>query len=71
MANTYTQCYFHFVFAVKNREALIKKVWKDELEMYITGIEKTTHTLILQTSDWNHQNTIITTIGILTSGYDH
>lgn len=38
MANTYTQCYFHLVFAVKNREALIKKQWKNELEMYITGI---------------------------------
>ncbi len=38
MANTYTQCYFHLVFAVKNRDELIKKEWKDELEMYITGI---------------------------------
>lgn len=38
MANTYTQCYFHLVFAVKNRNALIKKTWKNELEMYITGI---------------------------------
>ena len=38
MANTYTQSYFHLVFAVKHRQALIKKAWKDELEMYITGI---------------------------------
>ncbi|HNS18730.1 MAG TPA: transposase [Bacteroidales bacterium] len=38
MANTYTQSYFHLVFAVKNREALIMKQWKNELEMYITGI---------------------------------
>ena len=38
MANTYTQCYFHLVFAVKNRETLIRKEWKDEMEMYITGI---------------------------------
>jgi REP element-mobilizing transposase RayT len=38
MANTYTQCYFHLVFAVKNRDAFIKKEWKNELEMYITGI---------------------------------
>ncbi|TAL73517.1 MAG: IS200/IS605 family transposase [Bacteroidetes bacterium] len=38
MANTYTQCYFHLVFAVKNRDALIKKEWKDEIEKYITGI---------------------------------
>jgi REP element-mobilizing transposase RayT len=42
MANTYTQSYFHLVFAVKNRDALIKKEWKDELEMYITGIIKNT-----------------------------
>ncbi len=38
MANTYTQCYFHLVFAVKNREALIKKEWKNDLEKYVTGI---------------------------------
>jgi REP element-mobilizing transposase RayT len=38
MANTYKQAYFHLVFAVKNREARIKKEWKNEHEMYITGI---------------------------------
>jgi REP element-mobilizing transposase RayT len=38
MANTYTQCYVHLVFAVKNREALIQNSWKNELEKYITGI---------------------------------
>jgi len=38
MANTYAQCYFHVVFAVKNRDALIRKGRKDELEKYITGI---------------------------------
>ena len=38
MANTYTQCYFHLVFAVKHRDALIKKEWKNDFEMYITGI---------------------------------
>ena len=38
MANTYTQFYAHLVFAVKNRNALIEKHWKNELEMYITGI---------------------------------
>ena len=38
MANTYTQCYFHLVFAVKNRGAVIKKEWKNDLEMYVTGI---------------------------------
>lgn len=38
MANTYTQFYVHLVFAVKNRQSLIQKLWKNELEMYITGI---------------------------------
>lgn len=38
MANTYTQCYVHLVFSPKNRQALISKAWKDELEKYITGI---------------------------------
>lgn len=38
MANTYTKCLFHLIFAVKNRESLIKKEWKNELEKYITGI---------------------------------
>jgi REP element-mobilizing transposase RayT len=38
MANTYTQFYVHLVFAVKNRNALIKKQWKNDLEKYITGI---------------------------------
>lgn len=38
MANTFTKSYFHLVFAVKYRNALIKKEWKDELERYITGI---------------------------------
>ena len=38
MANTYTQLYFHIVFAVKGRNNLIAKNWKDELYKYITGI---------------------------------
>ena len=38
MGDTYVQAYFHLVFAVKNRKALIRKSWKDELEKYITGI---------------------------------
>ncbi len=38
MANTYTQLYIHLVFAVKNRDVLIKKEWRNDLEKYITGI---------------------------------
>jgi putative transposase len=43
MANTYSQAHFHLVWAVKNREALIGRSWKDELEMYITGIVQKHH----------------------------
>jgi REP element-mobilizing transposase RayT len=50
MANTYTQCYFHLVFAVKNRDALIKKIWKDEMGMYITGIVQNHRHKMLATS---------------------
>ena len=38
MANTFTQLYIHLVFSPKNRDALIKKSWKENLEKYITGI---------------------------------
>lgn len=38
MANTYTQLYFHVVFAVKHRNNLISIEWKDELYKYISGI---------------------------------
>ena len=38
MANTYTQIYIHVVFAVEGRQNLIKPVYNDELQKYITGI---------------------------------
>jgi len=38
MANTYTQIYIHLVFSPKNRQALIGKGWKNDLEKYISGI---------------------------------
>ena len=38
MANTYTQIHIQTVFAVKNRQSLIKPEWKNELYKYITGI---------------------------------
>jgi len=38
MPNTYTQIHIQFVFAVKNRTAVIAKLWKDELYKYMTGI---------------------------------
>jgi len=38
MAGTYSQLYIQVVFAVKGRENLIAKTWKDELHKYISGI---------------------------------
>jgi len=38
MANTYTQITIHIVFAVKKRENIIKKSFREELYKYITGI---------------------------------
>lgn len=38
MGDTYVQAYFHLVFAVQSRVALIQPIWKNELEKYITGI---------------------------------
>ena len=38
MANTYTQLYVQFVFAVKGRENLIRESYRDELEKVICGI---------------------------------
>jgi putative transposase len=38
MANTYTQLYIHFVFAVKYRAAAISADWEDHVQKYITGI---------------------------------
>jgi putative transposase len=38
MANTYTQLYIQFVFAVQNRMSLIKEDWQTDLYKYMTGI---------------------------------
>lgn len=38
MANTFTQIYIQIVFAVKGRQSLIHKTWRDELHKYICGI---------------------------------
>jgi len=47
MANTYTQIHIQFVYAVKFRESIIGKDWKDELYKYTTGIiQKNNHKLI-------------------------
>lgn len=38
MANTYTQVYIQFIFAVQNRISLIKPEWESELYKYTTGM---------------------------------
>lgn len=38
MADTYTQIYIQFVFAVQNRACLIHPEWEQQLYRYITGI---------------------------------
>ncbi len=55
MANTYTQAYFHLVFAVENKKALINKPWKYEMEKYITSIvQNNKHKLIAIGSSSDH-----------------
>lgn len=40
MAGTYTQIYIQYVFAVKGRENLLQKPWRDEVFKYMAGIIK-------------------------------
>lgn len=55
MANTFTQIYFHLVFAVQNRISLIQPEWKNELYKYITGIvQNNGHKLIAINGTPNH-----------------
>jgi len=47
MANTYTQIYIHYVFAVQNRLSLIQSKWKNDLHKYMAGIvEQQGHKLL-------------------------
>jgi REP element-mobilizing transposase RayT len=38
MANTYSQIYLHFVFAVQNRISIINPNWQNDLYKYMSGI---------------------------------
>ena len=38
MANTYTQLYIHYIFAVQNRICIINESWQVDLYKYIAGI---------------------------------
>ena len=60
MANTFTQIYIQFVFAVQNRISLIQAEWKDELYKYITGIvQNNDHKLIAINGISNHDHIFI------------
>jgi REP element-mobilizing transposase RayT len=60
MANTYTQCYFHLVFSPKNRLALIKTEWKDNLERYISVIvQNRKHKLLAINAQPDHIHILI------------
>lgn len=60
MANTFTQIYIHFVFAVQNRLSLIQPEWKDKLYKYITGIiQNNGHKMIEINGVPNHLHILI------------
>jgi REP element-mobilizing transposase RayT len=60
MANTYTQCYIHLVFSPKNRDALIKIEWKNNLEKYITVVvQNRKHKLLAINAQPDHIHILI------------
>ncbi len=60
MANTYTQLYIQFLFAVQNRASLIQPAWKNELYKYIAGIvQNKKHKLITINGMPNHVHVFV------------
>jgi len=59
MANTYTQISIHAVFAVKGRENIITKDWRDRLHEYIAGIIRKDST-VLAVGGWKDHVHIFT-----------
>ena len=60
MANTYTQLYIQFVFAVQNRVSLIQPEWENSLYKYITGITKNNgHKMIAINGIQDHLHVLI------------
>jgi len=60
MANTFTQIYLQFVFAVQDRISLIDPAWKNELCKYISGIVRNNeHKLIAINGTANHLHVFI------------
>jgi REP element-mobilizing transposase RayT len=52
MANTYSQINIHCVFAVKGRENLIDKSFRDDLHRYMSGILKQDNAFPLAVGGW-------------------
>jgi len=52
MANTYSQINIHCVFAVKGRENIITKDFRDDLHRYISGILKNNGAYSLAVGGW-------------------
>ncbi|HJW30037.1 MAG TPA: IS200/IS605 family transposase [Saprospiraceae bacterium] len=60
MANTYTQLHIHLVFAVKYREAILRKSWKGQLQKYITSIiQNQGHKLLIIENVEDHMHILI------------
>lgn len=53
MANTYSQINIHCVFAVKGRENIITKNFREELHRYMSGILKNDGVFPLAVGGWN------------------
>jgi len=53
MANTYSQLYNHFVFAVQNRQCLIGENWKNELYKYMSGVVEKYECKVYSTNGMN------------------
>ncbi len=60
MANTYTQIYLQFVFAVQDRISLIHSSWEEDLYKYLTGIvQNNGHKLIAINGIPNHLHVFV------------
>jgi putative transposase len=60
MANTYTQIYIHYVFAVQNRLGLIQNRWRDDLYKYMSGtIANKEHKLLSIGGMPDHVHTLV------------
>ncbi len=52
MANTYSQINIHCVFAVKGRENIITKIFRDDLHKYMSGILRNDNAYPLAVGGW-------------------